>query len=83
MLSPIIEVLIMRELTIKQKNLLKKWYKEKEPSKEGKMLFGNTNTLRCAEDLTSEQWEILEEINDTEVLYQNVNCFLNDLRMND
>lgn len=70
----------MRNLTIKQKNLLRKWFKEVEPSKEGVMLLGKTNPLRKVEDLSLEKWEILEEINDTEILYQNVNGFLWDLR---
>ena len=73
----------MRDLTIKQKNLIKKWYKEKEPTEKEKMLFYKTNPIRSSEDLTIEQWDILTEINDTEVLYQNVNSFLWDLRNSD
>jgi len=69
----------MRDLTAKQKNLLRKWFKEKEPSQEAKMLFGRTNPLKKFEDLTTEQIDILEGINDTEVLNQNVNGFLHDL----
>ena len=70
----------MRELTKKQKRLLTEWYKAKEPTKEGKMLLGSVNPLRSFEDLETEQIEELEKINDTEVLYQNVNAFLWDLR---
>ena len=55
----------MRALTKKQKSLIMKWNKE--------------NSLNTIEDLTGEQFEMLEKINDTEVLYQNVNCFINDL----
>jgi len=73
----------MRELTKKQKHFLTKWYKEKEPSKEAKMLFGKDNPINCFEDLTTEQIGELEKINDTEVLYQNVNSFLSDLRNKD
>ena len=73
----------MRDLTIKQKNLIKKWYKEKEPTKEEKMLFYKTNPIRSSEDLTINQWDILTEINDTEVLYQNINNFIDELRNND
>jgi len=69
----------MRDLTKKQKNLLVKWHKEKEPTKEGKMLFGKINELWKFEDLSLEQIEELEKINNTEVLYQNVNSFLWDL----
>ena len=73
----------MRSLTQKQKSLLTKWYKEKEPTKEGKMLFGKTNPLSKFEDLSLEQIEELKQINDTEVLYQNINAFLWDLRNNE
>lgn len=55
----------MRNLTVKQKNILKKWFKERKISK--------------WEDLTLEQMEELEQINDTEVLNQNVDGFLQDL----
>ena len=71
----------MRALTKKQKTLLKKWYKEREPTDKAKMVYGDVNPLWQVENLTSEQWQELERINDTEVLYQNVNRFLNDLRM--
>jgi len=71
----------MRQLTAKQKNLLRKWYKEVEPTKKAKMLYGDTNPLKQVENLTSEQWQELIKINDTEILYQNVNRFLWDLRM--
>jgi len=69
----------MRDLTAKQKKLLKKWFKEAEPTREGKILLGSVNHLRSVEDLSTEQYEELENINDTEVLYQNVNAFLHDL----
>ena len=72
----------MRDLTKKQKNLLIKWFKESESS-EGKMLLGKTNSLNGFEDLSLEQINMLEQINDTEVLYQNVNSFLHDLRFNE
>ena len=71
----------MRRLTAKQKKLLRKWYKEAEPTDEAKMLYGDINPIRQVENLTSEQWQELIKINDTEVLYQNVNRFLWDLRM--
>ncbi len=73
----------MRDLTAKQKKLLRKWYKEAEPTKEAEMLYGAINPIRKVENLTSEQWQELMKINDTEVLYQNVNSFLWDLRMED
>ena len=71
----------MRQLTAKQKKLLRKWYKEAEPTEEAKMLYGDTNPIKQVENLTSEQWQELMKINDTEILYQNVNRFLWDLRM--
>ena len=55
----------MRTLNKKQIDLLTKWNKE--------------NSLNTVEDLTGEQFEILEGINDNEVLYQNVNRFIMDL----
>ena len=57
----------MRDLTKKQKTLLIKWHKE-----------NNTNNVN---DLTDEQWDILEKINDTELLFQNANRLLIDLTM--
>ena len=72
----------MRELTIKQKNLLKKWYKESLPT-EKERIIGIDKKIRRVEDLTNEQYNLLESINDTEVLYQNVNRFLNDLVSSD
>ena len=73
----------MRELTKKQKTLLDKWYAEHEPSREAKLLFNKSNDLCSVEDLTLEQWETLEKINDTEVLHQNVNAYLHELRFKD
>lgn len=70
----------MRQLTKKQKNLLIKWYKEAEPTKEEKFVFNKVNPLRSVDDLSIEQYEELEKINDTEILYQNINSFLWDLR---
>jgi len=70
----------MRKLTAKQKKLLIGWYKAKEPTREEKLLFGKINPLFKVEDLTDREWETLQEINDTEVLYQNVNGFLSDVR---
>jgi len=57
----------MRDLTKKQKALLTKWHKE--------------NKANNVNDLTDDQWETLERINDTEILSQNANRFLIDLTM--
>jgi hypothetical protein len=59
----------MRELTSKQKKLLAKWQDEG---------IVNNQEVRKWEDLTIEQAEELEKINDTEILYQNVNSYLHD-----
>lgn len=69
----------MRELTKKQKELLTKWFKENGPTEQERICFGKTNRFRSVEDLSIEQWEELQKINDTEILYQNVNMFLYDL----
>lgn len=55
----------MRALTVKQKRLLATWLSEDD-------------TISCVEDLDNEQWTILENINNTEILYQNVNRFIGD-----
>ena len=55
----------MRDLTKKQKRLLTEWAEE-----------GN---IFKVDDLSFKQLLILQNINDTEVLYQNINYFLNDL----
>ena len=73
----------MRELTKKQKELLTKWFKENEPTEEERSLFGKTNELRGFMNLTTEQINILVEINDTEILSQNINNFLHDLIFKD
>ena len=55
-----------RQLTAKQKSLLTLWKEE-------------NSDLNFWEDLTFEQIENLEGINDTEILWQEVNRFLGDL----
>ena len=67
----------MRTLTSKQKKLLTKWFYQS-----GSKLAWETSkhySLDSVKDLTYEQWKILVDINDTEVLYQNINCLLDDL----
>ena len=63
----------MRELTVKQKKFLVKWANE------------NTDLMRKTADLVHEMriddWEKIVAMNDTEILYQNVNRFLNDLEL--
>ncbi len=69
----------MRELTKEQKRLLTKWFKENEPTEKEKIILNKTNELRGFMDLTTDQINILEKINDTEVLSQSINNFLHDL----
>ena len=57
----------MRVLNKKQKTLLTKWHKE--------------NGVKNVNELTDEQWDTLEKINDNEVLSQNTNRFLIDMTM--
>jgi len=59
----------MRELTKKQKVLLTKWVKESDKE------------IYSIDDLETSQWEELVEVNDTEVLWQNANRFIRDLKM--
>ena len=53
----------MRVLTARQKKYLNKIYR---------------NGLYSYEDLTTEEWETLEAMNDTEILWQEVNRWLWD-----
>ena len=55
----------MRQLTAKQKTLLAKW-QDQNPD------------LREWNDLSLEQMETLEAINDTEIIHHNTTRFLND-----
>lgn len=57
----------MRKLSVKQKKLLMEWH---NISVQGRI--GSWN------DLSQEQIEKLEKINDSEILYQEVNRFLGD-----
>ena len=65
----------MRELTREQKSFIKECFKKREPTEQEKICFGKVNDLRSVEELTSGEWEKLEEMNNTEVLFQNVNVY--------
>lgn len=54
----------MRTLTKRQKTLLDKWYTEYQPD--------------SADSLTPEHWHLLKALNNTEILYQEVDRYLND-----
>lgn len=58
----------MRDLTKEQKKFIEE-------------LMRKDNNIISAEDILSGEWDVLEEINNTEVLYQNVNRFIIDLRI--
>jgi len=63
----------MRQLTVKQKKFCLKWANE------------NTDLMSKTADLvnvmSAEDWDKLVLMNDTEILYQEVNKFLNDLEL--
>ena len=68
----------MRNLTHKQKKLLTKWYNEH------KHLYG-LGVFDCCtcDEFSGDFLEELREINDTEVLTQNIDRFINDLSWKD
>lgn len=61
----------MRQLTARQKKLIDKWFIE-YPT-QGK-------ELHVVDDLTTDEWEQLVKINDTEILWQEVNRYIWDKR---
>ena len=67
----------MRDLTKHQKELIRKWFYQSGKKLPYEALADYS--LNSVKDLTYEQWKILVDINDTEVLYQNINSFLDDL----
>ena len=62
----------MRELTKKQKKFIEDLINKSKN-------FVCERTIYKVEDIKNDDWEIIQEMNDTEVLYQNVNCYLDDL----
>lgn len=54
----------MRQLTSKQKKLLDQWFIDYKPY--------------SVDDLENAHWEQLQQINDTEILWQEVNRYLSD-----
>lgn len=70
----------MRQLTAKQKKLLDQVMLNYEPDENGKSMFGNTNSIMTTEDLPVGVWTQLREINDTEILWQEVNRYIHDWR---
>jgi hypothetical protein len=70
----------MRALTAKQKKLLNNWFESWYTKQTGTGFFKDTVLVGNFVDdvLPNELWEKLEQINDTEILYQNVNRYLSD-----
>ena len=60
----------MRQLTAKQKKVLSQALKD----------YSDLN-IQNSDDLPSSIWDKLTEINDTEILWQEVNRFISDIRM--
>jgi hypothetical protein len=63
----------MRELTAKQKVLLLKWANENPDL---------MNSWQPVDNMETEDWERIEAISNTEILYSNCNGFLTDLELN-
>lgn len=63
----------MRRLTVKQKKFLIKWANDNTDLME--------QVRNYVEVMDLEDWEKLQEMNDTEILFQNCNNFLNDLEL--
>jgi len=64
----------MRRLTSKQKKYLDKLI----PSYKEKGII-----LRTVEDLQNDHWETLEQLNNTEILWQEVNRYISDKEFED
>ena len=60
----------MRALTQKQKVLLKDYFNKNKEN-----IYG----FEHVDNMPEELWDRLVEINDTEILYQNCNSYINDL----
>ena len=60
----------MRDLTRPQKRMLDRWF---NAHKDEIGMFTDTVQL-----MTYEEWEALQSMNDTEVLYQNVNNYITE-----
>lgn len=63
----------MRDLTTKQKKLLNEWCKE-HPAIAGNIWF----SISECQEFTSDFLEQLEKINNSEILYQNIERYVQD-----
>lgn len=68
----------MRELTVKQKRLLKEWY-NKHSHLNGLGCF----SIELCDEFSYDFYEELREINDSEILHQCIERFISDLAMDD
>lgn len=64
----------MRRLTIRQKKLLNKWYEENKNKPDMTCFFD----LEKCEKFSLELLEKLEAINNSEILYQEINSYIID-----
>ena len=62
----------MRDLTKQQKKFLMGWANSNPDKMKG---------WQPVDNMSGDDWDKLTEMNDTEILYQNCNRFLNDLGM--
>ena len=70
-----------RHLLQRQKKLIDSWIESQVNNEMDRMMSGNifkTGGGLSIDDLPSEIWDKLEEINDTEILYQEVNRYIED-----
>lgn len=70
----------MRALTAKQKKIIERVLRDHEPSEFERSALGKMNPIRGAEDLPDHVMGELAEINDTEILFQEVDHFIDDWR---
>jgi len=69
----------MRDLTKEQKILLDNWYKRQPEEK----ILGLNWSLSKDDDFTLELYDEIEKLNDTEILYQNIERYIQDKAMNE
>jgi len=69
----------MRDLTKEQKILLDNWYKRQPEEK----ILGLSWSLSKDDDFTLELYDEIEKLNDTEILYQNIERYIQDKAMNE
>jgi hypothetical protein len=70
-----------RHLLKRQKKVIDSWIESQVNSEMDRMITGNifkTGGRLGIEDLPREVWDKLEEINDTEILWQEVNRYISD-----